>query len=107
MKKLSEAMLAGWKLMQERNLRQIYSDYINENGACALGAALLARYPDLHLYLDLLTRDKVTSLLEREFPELDNYGPHGQSFWTIITNKNDDKKESIPTIAEWLKEYGL
>jgi hypothetical protein len=106
--KLSEAMRRGWEIMLQRGFKQITSEFINNEGCCALGAAMLA------LRLDSTpSRFKRILLLRKEFPVLrtvtnnSTNSNNKYTLWDIIIMKNDNEGCSIPVIASWLEQQGL
>lgn len=94
--KLSEAMREG-----SRNTEQITSKYIRVNeGAvctCALGAALLAIYPEN----ELVSKSDfcVYGTLEKNFPYIDDV-------YERIIEMNDKEGQTREQIADWLESIG-
>jgi len=104
-KKLSTAMLAGWKKVKKQAFGQLFR---NKDSACALGCAYIGFYGKMattdsqgwdgpNAAFPRLSLGPVRCLPEIEEADLNEQ----------IYSCNDDEKMSIPAIAKGLKECGL
>ena len=103
-KKLSTAMLAGWKKIK----KQAFGDYFDAGGACAFGCVYYGVFGkrDFH-------KNKIDTLFANSYPELSGKSikclplGDGGSLSRQVARCNDYKNMSVPAIAKGLKKCGL
>lgn len=114
--KVSEAMRAGWNVIQSQHLRQITVDYYRpDEGACAAGCAFLGA--GVHpVTLEACSFNEVEALpaigdrvpwallppeYRMRYPE-----PKDTALIELIPRLNDVLRWSVEEIADWLKGIG-